>query len=95
MTPAITVRAALHRISNSTCLTSTPLAPAATGQLSGNAVEYRIRLIERIGQERVERLESDNDPRRFDIPYLQRIKSIFTRKARALEKRRARRQEAA
>ncbi|MDS0114495.1 recombination protein NinG, partial [Enterobacter hormaechei subsp. steigerwaltii] len=64
-------------------------------QLSGNAVEYRIRLIERIGQERVERLESDNEPRRFDIPYLQRIKSIFTRKARALEKRRARRQEAA
>lgn len=64
-------------------------------QLSGNAVEYRIRLIERIGQERVERLESDNEPRRFDIPYLQRIKSIFTRKARALEKRRARQQEAA
>ncbi|EPN7096540.1 recombination protein NinG [Enterobacter hormaechei] len=64
-------------------------------QLSGNAVEYRIRLIERIGLERVERLESDNESRRFDIPYLQRIKSIFTRKARALEKRRDRRQEAA
>ena len=64
-------------------------------QLSGNAVEYRIRLIERIGLERVDRLESDNEPRRFDIPYLQRIKSIFTRKARALEKRRARQQEAA
>ncbi|MBG0694501.1 recombination protein NinG [Enterobacter roggenkampii] len=64
-------------------------------QLSGNAVEYRIRLIERIGQERVDRIESDNEPRRFDIPYLQRIKSIFTRKARALEKRRAGRQEAA
>ncbi len=64
-------------------------------QLSGNAVEYRIRLIARIGLERVERLESDNEPRRFDIPYLQRIKSIFTRKARALEKRRARQQEAA
>ena len=64
-------------------------------QLSGNAVEYRIRLIERIGLERVERLESDNAARRFDIPYLQRIKSIFTRKARALEKRRARQQEAA
>lgn len=64
-------------------------------QLSGNAVEYRIRLIERIGQERVERLESDNEPRRFDIPYLLRIKSIFTRKARALEKRRSRHQEAA
>lgn len=64
-------------------------------QLSGNAVEYRIRLIDRIGLERVERLESDNEPRRFDIPYLQRIKSIFTRKARQLEKRRARQQEAA
>ncbi|HEC2598582.1 TPA: recombination protein NinG [Raoultella ornithinolytica] len=63
-------------------------------QLSGNAVEYRIRLIDRIGLERVERLESDNEPRRFDITYLQRIKSIFTRKARALEKRRSRRQEA-
>lgn len=64
-------------------------------QLSGNAVEYRIRLIERIGLDRVERLESDNEPRRFDIPYLQRIKSIFTRKARRLEKRRVSRQEAA
>ena len=62
-------------------------------QLSGNAVEYRIHLIERIGLDRVERLEADNEPRRFDIPYLQRIKSIFTR--RALEKRRARHQEAA
>ena len=28
--PVITVRAALHRISNSTCLTSTPPAPGAT-----------------------------------------------------------------
>lgn len=64
-------------------------------QLSGNAVEYRIRLIERIGIERVERLESDNEPRRFDIPYLQRIKSIFTRRACQLEKRRARHREAA
>lgn len=58
-------------------------------------MEYRVRLIARIGLERVERLESDNEPRRFDIPYLKRIKSIFTRKARSLEKRRARRQEAA
>lgn len=64
-------------------------------QLSGNAVEYRIHLIERIGLDRVERLEADNEPRRFDIPYLQRIKSIFTRRARALEKRRASHQEAA
>lgn len=64
-------------------------------QLSGNTVEYRIHLIERIGLARVERLEADNEPRRFDIPYLQRIKSIFTRRARALEKRRAHHQEVA
>jgi hypothetical protein len=52
-------------------------------------------LIERIGAEKVEAIINDNSVRRFDIQYLQRIKSIFTRKARALEKRRARRQEAA
>lgn len=55
--------------------------------LSGNVVEYRIRLIERIGLERVERLESDNEPRKFDVTYLKRIKSIFTRKARLYQKR--------
>ena len=64
-------------------------------QLSGNAVEYRIRLIDRIGLERVERLESDNEPRRFDIPYLQRLKSIFSRRANALIKRRQKFQESA
>ncbi|HAS1807498.1 TPA: hypothetical protein I4G93_25020 [Enterobacter hormaechei subsp. xiangfangensis] len=52
-------------------------------------------LIERIGAEKVEAINNDNSVRRFDIQYLQRIKSIFTRKARALEKRRDRRQEAA
>ncbi|WP_407732768.1 recombination protein NinG [Pseudocitrobacter faecalis] len=64
-------------------------------QLSGNAVEYRIRLIERIGQERVERLEADNEPRKFDIDYLKRVKSIFTRRARHYEKLRKRYLEAA
>lgn len=64
-------------------------------QLSGNAVEYRIRLIERIGLERVERLESDNEPRKFDIDYLRRVKSIFTRRARHYEKLRKRYSEAA
>ena len=39
--------------------------------------------------------EPYNTARKFDIPYFQRIKSIFTRRARQLEKRRARHQEAA
>ncbi|ENT6126315.1 recombination protein NinG [Enterobacter hormaechei] len=64
-------------------------------QLSGNAVEYRIRLIERIGLERVERLESDNEPRRFDVTYLKRVKAIFSRRASALMKRRQKLQESA
>lgn len=50
-------------------------------------------LIQRIGSEKVEALNNNNAVRKFDIPYLQRIKSIFTRKARALEKRRAGQQE--
>lgn len=62
-------------------------------QLSGNAVEFRIRLIQRIGIERVERLEVDNTPRKFDIPYLKRVKAIFTRRARHYEKLRKRQME--
>jgi len=62
-------------------------------QLSGNAVEFRIRLIQRIGLERVERLEADNTPRKFDIEYLKRVKSIFTRRARHYEKLRKRQME--
>ncbi|MGC0220694.1 recombination protein NinG [Enterobacter cloacae complex sp. 2025EL-00065] len=64
-------------------------------QLSGNAVEYRIRLIERIGLERVERLEADYSPRRFDVTYLKRVKAIFSRRANALMKRRQKLQESA
>lgn len=62
-------------------------------QLSGNAVEFRIRLIKRIGLERVERLEADNTPRKFDIDYLKRVKAIFTRRARHYEKLRKRTME--
>jgi hypothetical protein len=54
--------------------------------LSGNAVEYRINLVKRIGEHRVLRLECDNEPRKFDIDYLKRIKSIFTRRARLYER---------
>lgn len=64
-------------------------------QLSGNAVEYRIRLIKRIGHQRVERLEAENTPRKFDIAYLKRVKAIFTRRARHYEKLRKREMEQA
>ena len=57
--------------------------------LSGNAVEYRIRLIERIGLERVEALESDNTPRKFTVDELLEIRNTYRAKARQLKKERS------
>ena len=54
---------------------------------SGNAVDYRIRLIKRIGEDNVIRLENNNNPRRFSIEYLQRVKAIFNKRARFYSKR--------
>lgn len=50
--------------------------------LSGNVVEYRKELINRIGLNRVEQLENDNKPRKFDIEYLKRVKQVFTKRAK-------------
>lgn len=61
--------------------------------LSGNLIPYRINLIEKFGLHRVERIEHDNAVRKFDIEYLKRVKSIFTRRARHYEKLRKRQME--
>ena len=55
--------------------------------LSGNVVEYRINLIERIGLDKVEALESNYAYRKFDKIYCERIKKIFNKKARRRKKR--------
>jgi len=55
--------------------------------LAGNAVEFRAGLVARRGVDRVEALEADNKPRHFDIDYLQRIRKVFAKKAKRLEKR--------
>lgn len=52
----------------------------------GHIVEYRRRLVERIGLERLELLENNNEVVRHDIKYLSRIKKVFTAKLR-LKKR--------
>jgi len=49
---------------------------------SGNAVDYRIELIKRIGLENVEKLEGDNKPKKFTIEYLKRLKKIFNKRSR-------------
>lgn len=54
--------------------------------LSGNVTEYRKGLVQRIGLDKVEALENDEEIRRFDVAYYQRIKSIFTRKKKLLER---------
>lgn len=54
--------------------------------LSGNAIVYRNALCKRFGSEFVERLDNNNEIRRFDIPYLKRIKSIFNKKRRLYER---------
>jgi hypothetical protein len=55
--------------------------------MSGNSVEYRKRLIARIGLERVERIENDYTIKKFSVDYLKRIKKIFNKKARMVHGR--------
>ena len=54
-------------------------------ELSGNIVDYRLGLINRIGIGRVNMIELDNKPKKFTIEYLKRIKAIFNRKFRLYE----------
>ncbi|MGE4944360.1 recombination protein NinG [Yersinia enterocolitica] len=63
--------------------------------LSGNVAGFRIGLIERDGVDKVQEVDSNHETRKFDIPYLIRIKTIFTKKAKMLEKRRSHFQEVA
>lgn len=54
--------------------------------LSGNAVDYRVGLIARIGLGAVEALEADQDPRRYTVDDLQKIKAEYRAKVRELKK---------
>jgi 5-methylcytosine-specific restriction endonuclease McrA len=54
---------------------------------SGNLLEYRIRLKARYGESLVEWLESQNEPKRFEIEYLKRLKALFNKKTRVIKKR--------
>jgi len=61
---------------------------ACNVHLSASLVEYRLNLIRKIGQERVDWLEGPHETRKFDIVYLRRVRSIFSRRAKQLAKRR-------
>lgn len=62
-------------------------------QKSGNIVEYRIRLIERIGLERVEALEHDNKVHKWTREELKQIKATYTLKLKQLQHEKTHSQE--
>lgn len=54
--------------------------------LSGNAVDYRIGLIARIGQEAVEALEADQSVRKYTLEQIKGIKAYYRAKTRELKR---------
>lgn len=56
--------------------------------LSGNLLEYRIRLVRMKGSDFVEWLENQNQPITYSVEYLKRVKSIFLRRTRIAKRRR-------
>jgi hypothetical protein len=54
--------------------------------LSGNAVEYRIRLVQRIGADRVEWLEGPHEPRKYTVEEINGIKAHYRALARELKR---------
>lgn len=54
--------------------------------LSGNAVDYRIGLIARIGQEEVDALEADQSVRKYTIEEIKAIKAEYRAKTRELKR---------
>lgn len=51
---------------------------------SGNAIDYRIGLLARIGEERVARLEGPHEPKKYTIEDLKAIKAEYTKKRKEL-----------
>ena len=54
--------------------------------LAGNAVEYRIRLVQRIGAETVAWLEGPHEPRKYTVEEIKTIKAEYRAKTRELKR---------
>lgn len=52
---------------------------------SGNIVEYRLNLIQRIGSDKLDWLEGPHEAKKYTIDELKEIKKTYTKKARELE----------
>ena len=55
---------------------------ACNNHLSGALIDYRVNLIHKIGQARVDWLEGPQETKSMDIGYLRRIKSVFAKRTR-------------
>ena len=53
--------------------------------LSGNLEPYRVNLIKKIGLEKVEFLEQNQETKKFTVEYLQRLIAIFKKKIKRIE----------
>ena len=53
--------------------------------LSGSVTNYRIKLVKKIGNYRLDALEANQVIRKYSIEYLQRIKLIFTKKVKRIK----------
>lgn len=54
--------------------------------LSGNQINYRINLINKIGIERVDKLEGDNCAKKYNIEQIKEIKRIYSQKCKELSR---------
>lgn len=52
---------------------------------SGNAIDYRINLIKKIGIDRVEAIESNNEPLKLTIPQIKEIKAQYKAKLKEIK----------
>ena len=59
---------------------------ACNNHLSGNIVNYRINLLAKIGQQRLEILEGKHEPLHLSIDDIKAIKQTYKAKCKALEK---------
>lgn len=53
---------------------------------SGNIIEYRINLVNRVGQDAVDWLEGPHEPKRYTIEDLKEIKALYRKKLRELKR---------
>ena len=60
---------------------------ACNNYLSGNIVNYRPNLIAKIGIERLEKLESYNEPKEYTIDDLKKLKQLYKDKLKTLKAR--------